>query len=150
MLAGDLALSMPGDMLVKVDRMSMGNSLEIRSPFLDKDLVEYAFQIPGKKKIGVFKGKKILRKAFKNRLPKATLNFSKKGFEVPINNWLKNDLKNMVEDACLTKNLNKLGIKNHYIVNQWKQNLYSGKKDTSWQLWTLISYKQWASIKGII
>ena len=57
-LAGDLAISLSGDMLVKTDRMSMANSLEIRSPFLDKDLVEYSFSIPGNYKVGYFKGKK--------------------------------------------------------------------------------------------
>ena len=60
MLAGDIGFSLPGDMLVKLDRMSMANSLEVRSPFLDRELVELAFKLPGKYKVGMFKGKKIL------------------------------------------------------------------------------------------
>ena len=73
---------------------------------------------------------------------------SKKGFEVPIADWLRNDLKNMVEDSSSKKTLEKMGIINHTLVDDWKQGLYSGKRDTSWQLWTLISYKQWLEKKG--
>jgi len=150
MLAADIGFSLAGDMLVKTDRMSMANSLEVRSPFLDRDLVEYAFTIPGKMKIGNFNGKKILRETFKDRLPKWSLNFPKKGFEIPISDWLQNDLKNLVEDVTTKNNLNKLGIINCSIIDEWKQGLYSGKRDTSWQLWTLIAYKQWLESKGKI
>jgi asparagine synthase (glutamine-hydrolysing) len=148
MLAADLGFSLPGDMLVKADRMSMANSLEVRSPFLDKDLVEYTFSIPGKLKIGNFKGKKLLKNSFKSRLPQWSMNLSKKGFEIPIADWLRNDLKPMVDDSCSKKNLEKLGIVKHSVIDEWRQGLYSGKRDTSWQLWTLISYKQWLDSKG--
>jgi len=148
MLAADLGFSLAGDMLVKADRMSMANSLEVRSPFLDKDLVEYTFSLPGKLKIGNFKGKKLLKESFKNRLPNWSTNLSKKGFEVPIADWLRSNLKSMVEDSCSKINLEKLGIINHTLVDEWKQGLFSGKRDTSWQLWTIISYKQWLELKG--
>jgi len=148
MLAGDLGFSLSGDMLVKADRMSMANSLEVRSPFLDRDLVEYAFSIPGKFKIGNFKGKILLKETFKNRLPKWSRNLQKKGFEVPIADWLCNDLKKLVEDSSSKKNLEKLGIINPSVVDEWKQGLYSKKRDTSWQLWSLISYKQWMDSRG--
>jgi len=148
MLAADLGFSLAGDMLVKADRMSMANSLEVRSPFLDKDLVEYVFSIPGKLKIGNFTGKKILKETFKNRLPKWSMSQPKKGFEIPIADWLRSNLKSMVDDSCSKKNLEKLGIIDHSIVDEWRQGLYSGKRDTSWQLWTIISYKQWLESKG--
>jgi asparagine synthase (glutamine-hydrolysing) len=148
MLAADLGFTLAGDMLVKADRMSMANSLEIRSPFLDKELVEYTFSLPGKLKIGNFKGKKLLKESFKNRLPNWSTKLSKKGFEVPIADWLRSNLKSMVDDSCSKRSLEKLGIINHDLVNDWKQGLYSGKRDTSWQLWTLISYKQWLESKG--
>jgi len=148
MLAADLGFSLAGDMLVKADRMSMANSLEVRSPFLDKELVKYTFSLPGRLKIGNFKGKKLLKESFKNRLPNWSINLSKKGFEVPIADWLKNNLKSMVDDSCSKKSLEKLGIINHALVDGWRQGLYSGKRDTSWQLWTIISYKQWLESKG--
>ena len=148
MLAADLGFSLAGDMLVKADRMSMANSLEVRSPFLDKDLVEYTFSLPGKLKIGNFTGKKLLKESFKKRLPIWSINLSKKGFEIPIADWLRNDLKNMLEASSSKKTLEKMGIIDHALVNDWKEGLYSGKRDTSWQLWTLISYKQWLESKG--
>jgi len=149
MLAADLGLSLPGDMLVKLDRMSMANSLEVRSPFLDKELVEYAFLIPGNKKVGFLKGKKILRKVFKKRIPEWSMKLPKKGFEIPIENWLKTDLKSMLEDASASKNLKKLGI-NDLVISTWKEEFFCGKRDNSWQLWTLIAFKQWASSKGLL
>ncbi len=148
MLAGDLGFSLTGDMLVKVDRMSMANSLEVRSPLLDRDLVEYVFSLPGKLKIGNFKGKILLKDTFKNRLPKWSMNLRKKGFEVPIADWLRNDLKKLVEDSSSKSNLDKLGIIDTNIIEEWKQGLYSNKRDTSWQLWTLVSYKQWMESRG--
>ena len=150
MLAGDIGLSLPGDMLVKVDRMSMANSLEVRSPFLDRDLVEFSFRLPGRYKVGMFKGKKILRDAFSKRLPDWSLNFPKKGFEIPIANWLSEDLKLLVEKVCDFKNLEKIGIVDKSLVEAWKVNLFSGKKDTSWQLWTLLVYDQWMKAKGLL
>jgi asparagine synthase (glutamine-hydrolysing) len=149
-LFGDLNISLPGDMLVKLDRMSMANSLEIRSPFLDKELVEYAFTLSGNIKVGNFKGKTILREAFAGRIPKWSMNLPKKGFEVPIANWLQKDLKNMLEHVCLTKNLDKIGIKDHAMVQDWKNLLFVGKRDTSWKLWTLISYYHWSESKGFL
>ena len=150
MLAADMGLSLPGDMLVKVDRMSMANSLEVRSPFLDRDLVEFAFRLPGKYKVGMFKRKKILREAFSKRLPGWCLNLPKKGFEVPIANWLSEDLRPLLDSICDAKNLDKLGILDNSVVEDWKMNLFSGKRDTSWQLWTLLVYDQWIKAKGLL
>ena len=149
-LVGDMKISLSGDMLVKLDRMSMANSLEIRSPFLDKELVEYAFTIPGKYKVGKFKGKKILRNVFSKRLPKWSMNLPKKGFEVPLANWFKEDLRSMVEHVSMKKNLDKIGIQNHALINSWKDDLFFNNKDTSWKLWTLISYFYWCENRGII
>ena len=149
-LLGDLKISLVGDMLVKLDRMSMANSLEVRSPFLDKELVEFAFSIPGSYKVSHFQGKKILRNAFAHRLPRWLTNLPKKGFEIPLANWLRGELKTMLEHVCLPKNLDRIGIINHSMVNSWKESLYSGKRDTSWKLWTLMSYYYWSEEKGLV
>jgi len=148
-LAGDLAISLAGDMLVKLDRMSMANSLEVRSPFLDRELVEYAFSIPGKYKVGAFKGKKVLRSVFSKRLPKWSINLPKKGFEVPLANWFKKDLRSMIEHVSMKQNLDKIGIQNHSLIDSWKNDLFYKNKDTSWKLWTLISYYHWCENRGI-
>ena len=149
-LARDIKFSLPGDMLVKVDRFSMRHSLEVRSPFLDKDLVNYAFSISGKEKIGFFKGKKVLRKAFTNMLPEKYLNFPKKGFEVPLDKWLLNELKYLVEKSSSNKVIESLGIKNKKIIENWKNDFFGGKSDNSWKLWTLISYARWAELNKFI
>ena len=150
MLFADFSLPLVSDMLVKVDRMSMANGLEVRSPFLDQDLVELVFSFPGSYKIGFWKGKKILRETFSDRLPSWVRNRKKKGFEIPIANWLTNDLKSLLDDACSVNTLKKINIQNISMVDSWKEQLLSGKKDTSWQLWTLISYVQWTRSRGII
>ena len=133
-------------MLVKVDRNSMRHGLEVRSPFLDKDLVNFAFSISGKKKIGYLKGKKILRKAFYKKFPFGYLNLPKKGFEIPLDKWLLKDLKHLVHEASSSKILDSLGIHNKNIVNIWKKDFFEGKYDNSWKLWTLISYAKWAEV----
>ncbi len=145
-LARDIKFSLPGDMLVKIDKTSMKHGLEVRSPFLDKDLANYAFSISGKNKIGFTKGKKILRKAFSKEFPSGYLNLPKKGFEVPLDRWLLSDLKYLVDQSSSSKILESLEIQNKNIVEHWKNDFFEGKLDNSWKLWTLISYAKWAEI----
>ena len=149
-LARDFNFSLLNDMLVKLDRCSMANSLELRSPFLDKDLAEFSFSIPGNDKIGFFSGKKVLKNCYKNKLPKWYLKLPKKGFEVPLQQWLQKDLKYLVDESIEKNVLESLDIKNPEIIFKWKKDLFNGKKDNSWKLWTLISYAHWAKSLKII
>ncbi len=146
----DFRFSLLGDMLVKLDRHSMANSIELRSPLLDKNLVNLSFNIPSKKKVGFLKGKLILRECYKNSFPNWYFKMPKKGFEVPLSNWLKNDLKYLVEDSTQNIVLESLNIENFNIVNNWKKEFYKGEKDNSWRLWVLISYYHWAKNSNII
>ncbi len=146
----DFRFSLLGDMLVKLDRHSMANSIELRSPFLDKDLVNLSFNIPGKKKIGFLNGKMILRKCYKDSFPEWYFKMPKKGFEVPLSNWLKNDLKHLVDKSTKPNVLESLNIKNANIIMNWKKEFYNGNKDNSWKLWVLVSYYHWAKINNII
>ena len=149
-LARDMQLSLLSDMLVKLDRYSMANSLEIRSPFLDKELVEYAFSVPGKNKVGYFSGKTILKNNLSSFFPDNYMTLPKKGFEVPLDKWLKKDLKHLVEDSTKKKVIHSLNINNSSIINTWKKEFYDGKKDHAWKLWTLITYSSWAQKNNII
>ncbi len=88
----DLQLVLPGDMLTKVDLMSMANSLEVRVPFLDKDVVSFARALPISFKVDKNKRKKVLQDAFEHILPKELHHRPKKGFEVPMLHWLRNEL----------------------------------------------------------
>ena len=143
-LARDMQLSLTGDMLVKLDRYSMANQLEIRSPFLDKDLVSYAFSVPGKEKVGYFTGKKILKNNISSLLPQDYIQLPKKGFEIPLDTWLKKDLKYLVEEATSKRVIKSLNIYQTKIIKKWKDEFYNGRKDHSWKLWTLIAYAAWA------
>ena len=137
-------------MLVKLDRHSMANSLELRSPFLDKDLVNLSFNIPSKKKIGFLNGKLILRESYKDCFPEWYFKIPKKGFEVPLNNWLKNDLRHLVEESTSNIILESLCIRDKYIIDNWKEDFFKGNKDNSWKLWVLISYYHWAKSSKVI
>ena len=145
----DFRFSLLGDMLVKLDRHSMANSIELRSPFLDKNIVSLAFNIPSKKKIGFLNGKMILKECYKDSFPDWYFKMPKRGFEVPLSNWLKRDLKHLVEEATKPNVLESLDIKNLNIISNWKKEFYNGKKDNSWKLWVFISYYHWAKSNNI-
>ena len=103
-------------MLVKIDRYSMANSLEIRPPFLDKELVEYTFNIPGDYKVGYFSGKLFIKDVFSSDIPKWHLKIPKKGFEVPLESWLKKELKYLIEESTNKKIIDSLSFKNSNII----------------------------------
>jgi asparagine synthase (glutamine-hydrolysing) len=85
------------DLLVKVDRMSMAHGLEVRSPLLDHDLVEFAMRLPARHHIGMVRRKRVLRAAVKELLPGEVLRRRKRGFGVPLDRWFRTDLRDYVE-----------------------------------------------------
>ncbi len=107
-LENDLRLVVEGDMLRKVDLASMSNSLEVRVPFLDHVLVENVQAIGQGQKAIKGKSKILLREAFKNNLPQNVFKRPKKGFEVPLGSWLRNELKSKVEDQWFSAKNNPL------------------------------------------
>ena len=98
MLFMDVMGLLPGDMLNKVDRMSMANSLEVRVPFLDHTVAEYVFQLKGSLKLKGNKRKHILMETFRELLPPVLHRRSKWGFEMPLGAWLRNELKFLMEE----------------------------------------------------
>ncbi len=96
-LLADQNLVLENDMLVKVDRMSMANSLEVRVPFLSNEVVEYARSIPAELKISEKGRKLILKEAFSHLLPKEIMERKKQGFEVPLLQWFRGELKGLIE-----------------------------------------------------
>ena len=99
MLAADIALVLPGDMLVKADRMTMAHGLELRCPFLDHRVVEWAAAMPGRFKVARGAGKRMLRDAFADRLPAEVFQRPKRGFEIPIADWLTGPLADRLRRA---------------------------------------------------
>jgi len=143
MLFLDTKDSLPDDMLNKVDRMSMLNSLEVRVPFLDHTVVEYAFQLPGDAKLHRGRRKYILLETFKSLLPTSIHNRPKWGFEVPISVWLKNELRFLIDEYLSKAFIDDQGIFNYAAIENLKKSYLQNKSDTSWQLWNLIVFGYW-------
>jgi asparagine synthase (glutamine-hydrolysing) len=143
MLYLDVKGLLPGDMLTKVDRMSMANSLEVRVPFLDYTLVQYVFSLKGSTKLGALKGKRVLLETFKDLLPPLLHNRPKWGFEMPIGAWLKKELKFLIEEYLRKDRIEKQGLFDPGIIRDLVTNHMSGRQDTSWQLWNLIVFEHW-------
>jgi asparagine synthase (glutamine-hydrolysing) len=142
-LYSDLKDPLPGDMLTRVDWMSMKNSLEVRVPLLDHRIVELAFRMKGSVKLNNGKTKFVLKEAFKDLLPPNLYNRSKAGFEVPISRWLKTDLKFLIDQYLAKDKLREQGIFDFEIVDGLIQKHLSNKTDTSWMLWNLIVFQCW-------
>jgi asparagine synthase (glutamine-hydrolysing) len=144
-LLTDMKLVLAGDMLVKVDLMSMANSLEVRSPFLDHQLVEFAFGLPSSYKIDHRMKKKIVQDAFRDFLPSELYNRPKKGFEIPMLGWLRKELRELVENDLLSESfIEKQGVFDYSTIANLKKQLHSSNPgDTHAIIWALIVFQYW-------
>jgi asparagine synthase (glutamine-hydrolysing) len=143
MLYLDVKGLLPGDMLNKVDRMSMANALEVRVPFLDYNLVEYVFRLRGDTKLGPRGGKVILRETFKDMLPPSLHRRSKWGFEMPIAAWLRKELRFLPDEYLRRDLVERQGIFNYDMIHAMVDDHMRGRRDTSWQIWNLIVFQHW-------
>ncbi len=143
MLYTDFKESLPGDMLHKVDAMSMLNSLEVRVPLLDHRVCELAFSFQGNVKMKRGRGKHILLETFKDILPPSLHKRPKWGFEIPIGKWMKTDLKYLIDEYLSRDLIQRQGIFNFDMIHRMVQNLMNNRMDTSWQLWNLIAFQNW-------
>jgi asparagine synthase (glutamine-hydrolysing) len=101
MLYADTKTSLPDDLLLKADKMTMANSIELRVPFLDHEFLEFAASLPENFKVRGFTTKYIAKRALRNRVPQAILHRKKVGFPVPYDSWMRNELKDWVRDILL-------------------------------------------------
>lgn len=139
----DLMISLEGDMLVKVDRTSMLNSLECRSPFLDHNIIEFSFSLPDNYLIDGIKTKKILKDTFKEILPKNLFNHPKTGFGIPVGDWLKKSLKNDLESFINKDFIYSQGLFNgDYIIPLVKNHL-NASEDNTFKVWTYYCFQKW-------
>ena len=141
----DMHLVLPNDMLFKVDHMSMANGLEVRTPFLDHNLVNFAFEIPTQFKINQNIQKKIVQDTFRNILPKRLYNRSKKGFEIPVTDWLKKDLNYLIVGELFSKDfVLEQGIFNWTAIEKQLKRLNSKDVGNSpGTLWNLMVFQRW-------
>jgi asparagine synthase (glutamine-hydrolysing) len=143
MTYADLMNYLPNDILTKVDRMSMLNSLEVRVPILDHVVVEYANKIPMNYKFNGKETKYIFRKMMEKFLPTQIAHRGKMGFAIPINKWLRGDLRNLCVDTLQNSEFVKMGIFKKDIVYRILKLHYSGKKDCSNLIWVLLCLEIW-------
>ena len=129
------------DILVKVDRASMYNSLECRSPFLDKRVVEFLNTLPANFKFKNNTGKYILKEVMRNKLPDNIIFRPKKGFGIPLSHWLRHDLKQMSDELLNENALNKHGLFDPKFVQQLKIEHEQKKNNHRKLLWTLICFQ---------
>jgi len=144
-LLTDMNLVLLSDMLVKVDLMSMANSLEVRSPFLDHKLVDFAFGLPSEYKINGSLKKKIVQDAFRPMLPEELYNRPKHGFEIPLLDWFRTDLWSLIDNDLLSKRfIEEQGIFNSAATEGLKRKLHSSNpEDSHATIWALIVFQYW-------
>ena len=143
MLYLDFRLYLEDNLLVKVDRASMACSLELRTPFLDHRLIEFAEGLPGDLKVRRFQLKYILKKAVERWLPKEIVYRQKRGFSVPIASWMRNELRPLVDETLGEEKLRRQGMFNVAFVRRLLNEHWSGKVDNRKTLWTLFSFQLW-------
>jgi asparagine synthase (glutamine-hydrolysing) len=139
----DLKVYLPDDILTKVDRMSMAHSLEVRPPFLDHNMVEYAFRIPSNLRLHSFKKKYILKKIMKDKLPPKVIHGKKRGFNVPVSVWLLNELRDTVNDVLSTKQIKEKGFFDSNYVQRIIGDHEKMKVDYSRNIWGLLIFALW-------
>jgi asparagine synthase (glutamine-hydrolysing) len=140
----DIKIFMPTLNLTYNDKMSMAVSTEVRVPFLDKDLVEWvAWNVPPAWKLNGGEKKYILRKAMSPMLPPEVLRQKKAGFGAPVDYWLANDLREMVDDLLDEPRIRRRGLFRPETVRSWVREHRAGSRDWSMQIWQLITFELW-------
>ena len=141
----DLKLYLQDDLLVKSDRMSMANSLEIRVPFLDHTFVNFATAIPSSLKLKGLRTKHILRKAMHGILPPEVLSRKKIGFDIPLGVWIRHELREFVMDILSPDSMKRHGYFNHGHIDTLLKEHFQGAHNRRQLLWPLIIFQFWYS-----
>lgn len=139
----DRKLSLEGDLLVKVDRAAMLTSLEARAPFLNQELWNFTCGLPDSYLLKGWNKKYLLKKSFEQEFPKGFLNKSKKGFGVPVGDWLRNHLKTELESYINQQFLEKQNIFHVDFVRNMVKRHIEGKVDNTFRVWTFYCFQKW-------
>jgi asparagine synthase (glutamine-hydrolysing) len=139
----DLKTWLPNDMLVKVDRMSMASSLEVRSPLLDHKLIEFAATIPSELKYRGRTSKYLLKRYLEGRVPRSVIYRRKQGFEMPVAAWLRSGLRGLAQDLLFSSGALGRGYLQPDRVRRLWERHQRGARDHSAQLWTLMVLELW-------
>jgi asparagine synthase (glutamine-hydrolysing) len=139
----DIKSYLVDNILVKVDRMSMAVSLEARVPFLDYRIVEFALSLPEELKIRNFKTKYILKKMASRFLPHNVIHKPKQGFSIPMKQWLKGPIKNMMTDMLSHERLKRQGIFNAAYIEKMMKDHLDNRMNNSHQIWSMMLFQLW-------
>jgi asparagine synthase (glutamine-hydrolysing) len=139
----DTRLYLAEDILTKVDRASMAVSLEVRAPFLDPRVAEFAASLPVNYKLRGHKTKYILKKAVEDLLPRFVTRRPKKGFGVPVAEWLKFKLKPLARDLLSPERVKRAGVFNPGLVARLQDEHERGVANHRKLLWTLLMFELW-------
>lgn len=138
------------DILVKVDRASMAVSLEARSPFLDKELVRLLVNAPPRLKLFLgLRGKHLLKQAMAPRLPAEIVRRKKRGFAIPVADWLRGPLREQMLDLLSFDRIKRTGLLRPEVVGRLVDEHLKERRDNRKQLWTLMSFEMWREKYGV-
>jgi asparagine synthase (glutamine-hydrolysing) len=143
MLYVDAKIWLPDDLLLKADKMTMANGLELRVPFLDHKLVEFTATLPDDTKLNADGGKSLLRKAMRDVLPQAILDRPKKGFPIPIASWLRGPLRQFTRDHLLSRGSACNSYMDYGAITRIVEEHEEGRSDRSQEIWTLLVFQFW-------
>jgi asparagine synthase (glutamine-hydrolysing) len=139
----DFRFYLEDNLLVKIDRASMACSLELRTPFLDHRLVQFAAALPGALKVRRFRLKHIFKKAVEKWLPHRIVYRQKRGFSVPIAGWMKGELRPRLDATLAEDKLKRDGLFNAPFVRRLLHEHWTGRADNRKALWTLLCFQLW-------
>jgi asparagine synthase (glutamine-hydrolysing) len=143
MMINDTLGYLPDDILVKVDRASMAVSLETRAPFLDHELIEFAWSLPRQWKVSPRGGKAILRDLLHGLVPRSLVDRPKTGFGVPIADWLRNDLREWMCDLVNRDAIERHGLFRFAPVERALREHLSGRQNHAYRLWSVLMFQAW-------
>src|SRR5947209_3206165 len=143
MLEADIRTSLPGEVLLFCDRLSMAHSVEARSPFLDYRIAELAATIPGRLKIKGTTLKYILRRLAAKYLPREILERPKEGFIQPNHVWLRTEFDGLLDELLSPHQINKLGLFDPDIVQSMIAEHRAATHDHAFRIWTLVMFQMW-------
>ena len=134
---------LPGDVMTKVDRMTMANSLEARAPLLDHELIEFAMSIPLKLKINGQQSKYIMKRAMKGIVPSEILHREKQGFGVPINSWINKQLRDRIHGDLTDRQSLSRGLFERSYIQTLLNEHSTGRRDHGYRIWLLWVLELW-------
>jgi len=143
MLFADATGYLPGDLLPLTDRMSMAHSLEVRVPYLDHEVIEFAASIPPELKIKRLTKKYILRKAGAKLLPKEILSGKKRGFSIPLGFWFREELRKYAETQLMPERIDQMGYFEPKKISTLLQEHFSGQANHENKIWALVVFALW-------